>query len=360
MNQLCADARRTAAIVCIVALLHATGAVVAACVMPQHYLYANASSSCPAYAACDVTFCRCVGAVPGATNATTCFATATPQPTCDTLRACLLSYHACLFQLQQHRGNASSPCRDLGFAVYAGWAAAAPHGYTGSTMHESCRFRTCEVTAPLMFECDFSNRVDVCNFEAFEFRLVPPPLTCTAATPQSSSSSRWSAPSSVWRFFPPPCCGSCSASSVVVKTPKLRPARRHPSSPTSDVHGSDTTVIVIVSVVGAIVGVAFLSAAVLWIVWCFVGRGHNPEVEAGTAPPVVADVVPAVTPGRTQPYGDAATAVVVVGEPVLHVPQRDYVGQYPPPAPSASSPAAAGNVTPPPRFGYDAAPVEMR
>jgi len=96
---------------------------------------------------------------------------------------------------------------------------------------------------------------------------------------------------------------------------------------------------------------------VAWFVRRTGRRGPDPD-DAAAAPPVtVADAVADVTPVRNLPYGDAAA--VVVGEPVLHVPQRDYVGQYPPPAPSESA-RAAGSATPP-RFGYDAvAPEEMR
>ena len=124
----------------------------AACVKPTSNLY-PASSACPAFAACGTTFCSCVGASSGNTNASTCLGTSTTA-TCATVATCMAALQTCQMNIAMYSTNSSSPCFLLGSAIQVATVGAATSGYANSTLQMSCQYSGCSIMNSTSLSCD--------------------------------------------------------------------------------------------------------------------------------------------------------------------------------------------------------------
>lgn len=144
---------RVLAVSALVLALAVAGAA-AECVRPASNLYPM-TSACPAFAACGASFCSCVGATGGNSNASTCLGNA-PTATCASISSCLAAQQTCIAAIAAASTNSSSPCFMLGSSIQVAAVAAATGGYANSTLQKSCQYSVCTaMNASALTTCDF-------------------------------------------------------------------------------------------------------------------------------------------------------------------------------------------------------------
>lgn len=121
-----------------------------------------APTACPAFKACDATFCACAG-VSNATssNASTCLSSS--SATCTTLQSCLANYTMCLVNLESSTST-DAGCNASVAAMHSLVLQAAVTSYAGSGLQAACRYQTCQIMNRTSTSCTFgTNFSTVCQ-----------------------------------------------------------------------------------------------------------------------------------------------------------------------------------------------------
>jgi hypothetical protein len=161
----------------IVACLAVTLSSAAAALCPTVTGDVFKPTTCPAYAQCDLAFCRCAGSSTADVNASTCLRSAA-SATCASLTQCFAAFAVCQTNLNAAalRTSTDPACSTMATAVHQAVLAVTVGMYPDSLLQSSCRSTVCRsMNSSSLSTCTFGvNDSNVCIFT--------PPTTAAGQT----------------------------------------------------------------------------------------------------------------------------------------------------------------------------------